>query len=175
MQTLLDRAGLRFAAEWAELNPPYRAVLRDAARDGKLLAQTLLVLLRYDWETAAWVTLLRVLAVSMLVGQCLAPGFILSLSGALASLLLLFLATPWVRSVSTWFGPVTLSVLAAIAHTMAQLLVVRLWLVPSPGVWVLAPVFLGAALFFGTLNGLIVAWLTQPADSDKKLIAKPLS
>ena len=45
MQTLLDRAGLRFAAEWAELNPPYRAVLRDAARDGKLLAQTLLVLL----------------------------------------------------------------------------------------------------------------------------------
>ena len=93
---------------------------------------TLLVLLRYDWGTAAWVTLLRVLAVSMLVGQFLAPGFILSLSGALASLLLLFLATPWVRSVSTWFGPVTLSVLAAIAHTMAQLLVVRLWLVPSP-------------------------------------------
>ncbi len=136
---------------------------------------TLLVLLRYDWGTAAWVTLLRVLAVSMLVGQFLAPGFILSLSGALASLLLLFLATPWVRSVSTWFGPVTLSVLAAIAHTMAQLLVVRLWLVPSPGVWVLAPVFLGAALFFGTLNGLIVAWLTHPADSDKKLIAKPLS
>ncbi len=81
---------------------------------------TLLVLLRYDWGTAAWVTLLRVLAVSMLVGQFLAPGFILSLSGALASLLLLFLATPWVRSVSTWFGPVTLSVLAAIAHTMAQ-------------------------------------------------------
>src|SRR5574343_432433 len=103
---------------------------------------TLLVLLRYDWGTAAWVTLLRVLAVSMLVGQFLAPGFILSLSGALASLLLLFIATPGVRSVSTWFGPVTLSVLAAIAHTMSRLLVV---------------------------------WLTQPADSDKKLIAKPLS
>lgn len=46
MQTLLNRAGLRFAAEWAELNTPYRAVLRDAARDGKLLTQTLLVLLR---------------------------------------------------------------------------------------------------------------------------------
>lgn len=40
---------------------------------------TLLVLLRYDWVTAAWVTLLRVLAVSLLIGQFLAPGFVLSL------------------------------------------------------------------------------------------------
>ena len=38
----------------------------------------------------------------------------------------------------------------------------RAWLVPSPGVWVLAPVFFGAALFFGSLNGLMVAWLMQP-------------
>jgi heptaprenyl diphosphate synthase len=57
--------------------------------------------------------------------------------------------------------------LAAIAHMFAQLLIVRAWLVPSPGVWVLAPVFMGAALLFGTLNGLIVAWLcsgTRAAD-----------
>lgn len=46
LQALLDRAGLRFAAEWAKLNTPYRAVLHDAARNGKLLTQTLLVLLR---------------------------------------------------------------------------------------------------------------------------------
>jgi heptaprenyl diphosphate synthase len=62
-----------------------------------------------------------------------------------------------------WFGPVTLSILAAIAHMLAQLLIVRFWLVPSPGVWVLAPVFMGAALLFGTLNGLIVAWLLSGA------------
>lgn len=120
---------------------------------------TLLVLLRYDWVTAAWVTLLRVLAVSLLVGQFLAPGFVLSLSGALASLGVLYIAQPLVRQMPMWFGPVTLSVLAALAHMMMQLLIVRLWLVPSPGVWVLAPVFIGAALLFGTLNGLIVAWL----------------
>jgi heptaprenyl diphosphate synthase len=119
---------------------------------------TLLVLLRYDWATAAWVTLLRVLAVSLLVGQFLAPGFMLSLGGALASLDVLYLAQPLVRHMPRWFGPVTLSVLAALAHMMMQLVIVRLWLVPSPGVWVLAPVFVGAALLFGTLNGLIVAW-----------------
>lgn len=120
---------------------------------------TLLVLLRYDWATAAWVTLLRVLAVSLLVGQFLAPGFVLSLGGAVASLGALYLAQPLVRRMPFWFGPVTLSVLAALVHMMTQLLIVRLWLVPSPGVWVLAPVFIGAALLFGTLNGLIVAWL----------------
>jgi heptaprenyl diphosphate synthase len=123
---------------------------------------TLLVLLRYDWATAAWVTLLRVLAVSLLVGQFLAPGFVLSLGGALASLGLLYAAQPLVRRMPVWFGPVTLSVLAGLAHMMMQLLIVRLWLVPSPGVWVLAPVFIGAALLFGTLNGLIVAWLRIP-------------
>jgi heptaprenyl diphosphate synthase len=136
---------------------------------------TLLVLLRYDWSTAAWVTLLRVFAVSMLVGQFLTPGFVLSLAGALASLLVLLFARSLTTLLPLWFGPVTLSVLAALAHMLAQLLVVRAWLVPSPGVWVLAPVFFGAALFFGTLNGLIVAWLTQPATLDKQLTADHLS
>lgn len=120
---------------------------------------TLLVLLRYDWATAAWVTMLRVLAVSLLAGQFLAPGFVLSLGGAVASLIVLSVAQPLVYRMPLWFGPVTLSVLAALAHMMTQLFIVRLWLVPSPGVWVLAPVFIGAALLFGTVNGLIVAWL----------------
>ena len=121
---------------------------------------TLLVLLRYDWLTAAWVTLLRVFAVSLLVGQFLAPGFVLSLGGAIASLLGLYLAQLLVRQMPRWFGPVTLSIVSALAHMATQLLIVRLWLVPSPGVWVLAPLFIGAALLFGTLNGLIVAWLS---------------
>lgn len=119
---------------------------------------TLLVLLRYDWVTAAWVTLLRVFAVSLLVGQFLAPGFVLSLGGAIAALLVLYVAQPLVHRMPAWFGPVTLSVLAALAHTMAQLLIVRIWLVPTPGVWVLAPLFVGAALLFGVLNGGLVAW-----------------
>lgn len=123
---------------------------------------TLLVLLQYGWTTAAWVTLLRVLAVSLLVGQFLAPGFVLSLGGATASLGVLYLAQPLVLRLPRWFGPVSLSILAALAHMLTQLVIVRFWLVPSPGVWVLAPVFIGAALLFGAVNGLIVAWLRAP-------------
>src|SRR5450759_2517025 len=53
---------------------------------------TLIVLARYGWRTAAWVSLLRVVAGSLLFGNFLAPGFFLSLSGAVCSLVVLALS-----------------------------------------------------------------------------------
>jgi len=47
---------------------------------------TLVVLARYGWADAVWVTLLRVVAGSLMLGQFLAPGFFLSLAGSVASL-----------------------------------------------------------------------------------------
>jgi heptaprenyl diphosphate synthase len=119
---------------------------------------TLYVLYRFDFATAAWVSLLRVVAGSLLLGNFLSPAFALSLAGALSSLLILRLAMPLPRS---WFGPVSLSVLAAFAHIAGQLLVVRLWLIPHAGVAYLIPIFAAAALFFGTINGLIAARLLR--------------
>lgn len=117
---------------------------------------TLFVFHRYGFATAAWVSLLRVVASSMLLGSFLSPTFVLSLSGALTSLLALAAA---MRLPQRWFGPVSQSVLAAVAHIAGQLLIVRLWLIPHAGVAYLIPVFAAAALFFGTLNGLIAAKL----------------
>ncbi|MCB1888357.1 MAG: Gx transporter family protein [Rhodocyclaceae bacterium] len=117
---------------------------------------TLVVLWRYGWRDAAWVSLLRVLAGSLLLGQFLAPGFFLSLTGSLASLVVLGLARPLPRR---WFGPVSHSLLAAFAHIGGQLTIARLWLVPHDGVFYLTPVFLGAAVVFGLCNGLIAAHL----------------
>jgi len=124
---------------------------------------TLIVLARYGWRAAAWVSLLRVVAGSLLFGNFLAPGFFLSLSGALFSLLALAasLALP-VR----WFGPVSQSVLAAFAHIAGQLLVVFLWLIPHSGVAYLIPVFATAALLFGAANGLIAAHFMDNARQD---------
>ena len=119
---------------------------------------TLYVLYRFDFATAAWVSLLRVVAGSLLLGNFLSPAFALSLSGALASLLALRLAQPLP---ARWFGPVSLSVLAAFAHIAGQLLVVRLWLIPHAGVAYLVPVFAAAALLFGAVNGLIAAKLLR--------------
>ncbi len=50
---------------------------------------TLVVLARYGWGTAVWVSALRVLAGSLLLGYFLAPGFFLSLTGTTLSLLTL--------------------------------------------------------------------------------------
>ena len=117
---------------------------------------TLIVLARWGWREAVWVSLLRVLAGSLLLGQFLAPGFFLSLSGALASLLVLGLA---MHLPLRWFGPVSHSILAAFAHIGAQLVVARLWLVPHDGVFYLLPVFALAAVVFGLVNGLVAARL----------------
>jgi heptaprenyl diphosphate synthase len=115
---------------------------------------TLIVLARYGWRAAAWVSLLRVVAGSLLFGNFLAPGFFLSLSGALCSLAVLAASRHLPR---LWFGPVTHSILAAFAHISGQLLVVYFWLIPNAGVAYLFPIFAAAALVFGTVNGLIAA------------------
>lgn len=123
---------------------------------------TLIVLARYGWRMAAWVSLLRVLAGSLLFGNFLTPGFFLSLSGAVLSLLVLAAAR---HLPSRWFGPVTHSILAAFAHIAGQMAVVYLWLIPHSGIAYLIPVFATAALIFGTVNGLVASRFVEEAHS----------
>ena len=115
---------------------------------------TLIVLARYGWRVAAWVSLLRVVAGSLLFGNFLTPGFFLSLSGAVLSLMVLAFAR---HLPARWFGPVSHSIYAAFAHITGQMLVVYLWLIPHAGIAYLIPIFATAALVFGTVNGLIAA------------------
>jgi heptaprenyl diphosphate synthase len=119
---------------------------------------TLYVLYEYGFATAAWVSLLRVFASSLLLGQFLSPTFVLSLSGAIFSLAALYLAQHLPKKI---FSAITLSILAAFAHIAGQLIVVRLWLIPHTGVVYLIPIFAIAALLFGFINGLITANLIQ--------------
>jgi len=119
---------------------------------------TLYVLTQYGFATAAWVSMLRVFASSLLLGHFLSPTFVLSLSGSILSLTALFLAQFLPKK---YFSVITLSVLAAFAHIAGQLLVVRLWLIPHTGVVYLIPIFALAALFFGVINGLITAKLIK--------------
>ena len=123
---------------------------------------TMIVLARYGWRTAAWVSALRVVAGGLMLGQFLAPGFFLSLSGAVGSLVVLAFAY---RLPRRWFGPVSWSIFAAFAHIGSQLLLARLWLIPHNGVFYLAPFFFVAALGFGIINGLIAARLLAESES----------
>ena len=117
---------------------------------------TLYVLYQYEFATAAWVSLLRVFASSLLLGHFLSPTFVLSLSGAIFSLSALFLSQYLPKR---YFSPISLSIIAAFAHITGQLVVVRLWLIPQTGVVYLVPVFALAALIFGVMNGVITSRL----------------
>ena len=128
---------------------------------------TLVALTRHGWATALGASGLRVLACSLRVGYFHAPGFFLSLTGTTLTLATLGLAR---HLPARWFGPVSLSILAAFAHIGGQLLLARAWLIPHNGVFMLTPVFAAAALVFGTINGLIAAKLlaeTPAADPAK--------
>src|SRR3989339_546979 len=123
---------------------------------------TLIVLARYGWRAAAWVSLLRVVAGRPLFGRVLSPGFFLRLSGAICSLLVLAFAQ---HLPSRWFGPVSHSIYAAFAHITGQMLVVYIWLIPHAGIAWLIPVFASAALIFGAVNGLIAARFMDNAET----------
>lgn len=115
---------------------------------------TIAVLLRYGWRMAAWVTLLRVLVGSLLLGTFLSPTFILSLSGAVCSLLALGAAHALsTRLPGTGLSALGYSVLAALAHMAAQFFVAYALFIPHPALLHLLPVLMTAALLFGLVSG----------------------
>ena len=119
---------------------------------------TLLVLFRYGWRFAAWVSLLRVVAGSLLLGTFMSPTFLLSLCGALASLLSMLILLPFTRH---WVGMTGVSVLASVCHIMAQLLVAWWLFIPHSGILLLTPVLITAGIFFGLFNAIIATSIEQ--------------
>lgn len=158
--TPADRCVARYAAAAIALGLAEAAIPTPlpGVKPGLANIVVLVVLMRHGWREAAWVSLLRVVAGSLLLGQFLAPGFFLGLAGALASLGALAMTS---RLPRRWFGPVSHSILAAFAHITGQVLLARAWLVPHDGVFYLVPVFAAFALAFGVVNGLVAARLLE--------------
>lgn len=117
---------------------------------------TLVVLCRYGWVSAAWVSGLRVLAGSLLLGTFLSPTFVLSLSGAFCALLALAPAAWLARVAPSWApGPIGLSVLAAWAHMASQFWVAYALFIPHEGLFHLLPILLTVSLVFGVASGAV--------------------
>ncbi len=115
---------------------------------------TLVVMFRHGWVAAAWVAGLRVLVGSLLLGSFMTPTFILSASGAVASVVVLgvlyrLLGTDKVFSP----GPFGYALTAAWAHMAAQLTVAWLLFIAHDGLWRLAPVLLTASTVFAAASG----------------------
>ncbi|MEK8017277.1 MAG: Gx transporter family protein [Candidatus Parabeggiatoa sp.] len=126
---------------------------------------TIAVLMLFGWRMAAYVSLLRVLAASLLIGTFLSPTFILSLSGALASTATLALLS---QLPGQGCGPLGYSIAAAMTHTLAQFWVAYWLFIQHDGLFYLLPILMTAALLFGIVNGLIVFAMLNTLSNDNK-------
>ena len=113
---------------------------------------TLFTIIKFNFSTAVWVSIIRVFVVSIIIGTFLGPTFFLSLSGSLFSLMFLFL---FKNINGKYFSVISLSLIAAFAHTTGQFLIVRFWIIPHDGIFYLLPIFMISALTFGLVNGII--------------------
>jgi len=111
---------------------------------------TIVVLFLYGWRMAVWVTLLRVLIGSIIIGTFLSPTFILSFSGALCSIIALSAFRLPVN-----LSPIGISVLAAVAHILGQFYVAYSLFIPHHDLLLLLPILMTLALIVGLVNGII--------------------
>lgn len=130
---------------------------------------TLVVLFRHGWITAAWVAGLRVLVGSLLLGSFMTPTFMLSASGAIASVLALGVIYGLFGIKSFYSpGPLGYALVAAWAHMAAQLAVAWWLFIPHNGLWQLAPLLLSASTVFAAVSGWaawrMLAWLKERQD-----------
>ncbi len=114
-------------------------------------ALVLVALHRGGARDGAWVALGKVFLGGLLAGRLFGPGFLLSLVGAAAAVVVMGLA---LRG-SPPLGFVGLSVLGATAHALAQVALASTLLLQSPALWSLAPFLVLLALATGCVTGLV--------------------
>ncbi|MDH3325298.1 MAG: Gx transporter family protein [Gammaproteobacteria bacterium] len=117
---------------------------------------TLLVFMAYGFSAASWVSILRVVVGSLIVGTFLSPTFVLSFSGAIVSLLMLY----WCDRFNRLFAVdklsiFSLAILMSMAHMATQFLIVYVFFIPHKALLDILPVMMTAALVFGAINGVI--------------------
>jgi heptaprenyl diphosphate synthase len=100
----------------------------------------------------------RVVAASLLLGTFLSMGFVLSLTGALSSFLVMLCMYHLCRR---WVSLVGISVLGAVTSNAAQLAVVNAIFVGSRLSYYLLPFLFLFALIGGTVSGLFGRFLTK--------------
>ncbi len=119
---------------------------------------TLLALFLFTPREALLVTLIRVVAGSLIVGRFFTPSFLLSFCGGLASLGAMSLVH---RFFYPQFSPVGISILGALAHNLAQLTVVYLLWVKEAQILFFLPMFLFSSVATGFIIGVLTILVLQ--------------
>jgi heptaprenyl diphosphate synthase len=117
---------------------------------------TLLVLYLYDLRAGLTVAIARVFLGSLLGGTFLSPGFLLALTGAVVSTLLMALLV----KKTDCFSPLGISLAGAIGHNLGQLVMASL-LLQNRAIFFYLPFLLLAAIPTGLVTGYIMQRLLE--------------
>lgn len=117
---------------------------------------TLLILYLYDLRAGLTVAIARVILGSLLGGTFLAPGFLLALTGAVVSTLLMALLV----KKTACFSPLGISLAGAVGHNLGQLVMAAL-LLQNRAIFFYLPVLLLAAIPTGLVTGFILQRLLE--------------
>ena len=118
----------------------------------------LYTLVKFNLQTAVWVSLIRVFVSSILVGSLMSPTFFLSLFGAISSLILLFI---FQKLPKKYFYIISLGIIAAFGNILGQFLIARIWIIPHDSIFNILQLFLISSLIFGMLSGFITNTLLK--------------
>jgi heptaprenyl diphosphate synthase len=113
---------------------------------------TLVTLIFFGLRDAVTVTLLRIILGSIIGGTFLSPTFLLSLSGGVTSIFVMY----WVyHRGKNLFSLVGVSVCAAYTHTLTTFICIYFFWVQQEFIFKILPVFLIFTLVAGVLTGII--------------------
>ncbi|MBF0293867.1 MAG: Gx transporter family protein [Magnetococcales bacterium] len=121
---------------------------------------------RFGWRAAVSVTLIRVLAGSMVLGTLFSPTFFLSFCGAVGAMAAMGLAV----LLPARLGPVGVSLLSALAHMLAQTIAAWLVVIGHAGILATLPLFLAGSWITGIMNGLLTFLLLERFDRHLRLL-----
>jgi heptaprenyl diphosphate synthase len=113
----------------------------------------LFAFVKFNFQSAVYISLIRVFVSSLLLGTFLTPSFFLSLFGALISLLFLYFC----KFLSTnLFSLFSFSILSALGHIIGQFIIVRIFIIPDNGIFYLLPIFLLFGFIFSLINAYVL-------------------
>lgn len=110
---------------------------------------TLVVLYAYSFRDTSWLTLTRVLLVSLLTGKLLGPVFYMSMSGAVFAVLAMGIVKK-----TKFFGVLGVSVIGSVFHCIGQI-VGGYFVISSAAIVLYLPVMLFLSIPAGVVTGLI--------------------
>lgn len=110
----------------------------------------LITLYAFDWKYALGVNLLRVILTSLLRGTIFQIGFLMSLTGAFLSFLIMVILKLTIKKMHI----ITISVIGAIFHILGQIIIAALYL-QTTNIWFYFPFLALSAIITGIFVGFV--------------------